>query len=627
MTGIHTPALIGSLLLAATAAPPPHPTERDIQPAEAVDSLESRYEQLATELATLDPSSKKAAETRELLDAIGARLTDQMAERVRADLAKNLLPSDRYPLDVLDQQIARIADVEDWDSARYSKAADILQAERRRTTDEIGATERELGTLSHDQTATRLHLLGELTELLGPGSAAYAGHAAERTQILDRLIRQAEQAMKREEYEAAQQALTLAAEASPDDERIQELLGTTEMRLFERDFRGAVDAGDFDEAYSQLEKMADGPRAEEVRRRLEDSAQRVADYLTALAVADTNEQRYPDAYRRFSQARGIQRMIGAGEPVSRPEEAEFLQMIVREYSAAQEAGLHGLAWGLIQVLEAFDLESVTLPLERRETRERVLDLAIARLTTAPFEDESGAASRFADALGDETILHVYELIPGDVRVIEPGGENDTVREQPMGSQDPGPSPAHYRLGGTIFEARVESSQVQVSRKMSAATGQEDISFEATLHRKVGSCSVSYQLTDSRTASVKFADSARSTAEYEGDSHERVERGDFSVEPKAADLPPDSEILDRLLDTVSEQIGGRLAEVLANPERGYREAGDRLAAEARYLAASRQYAFASVLFERKGRDSEELNDSLRRASVAAISLTGSGGARP
>jgi hypothetical protein len=540
-----------------------------------------------------------------------------MAEEVKAELARHLLASDRYPLDVLERQIERIAPMERWDAARYREGVAVLEAEKKRTGDEIGATERELDTLSGDQVAARLRLLGELTELLGPGSAAYAGRAAERAQILGQLTRRAEQAMEREEYEAAQQALTLASEASPDDERIQKLLGRAEMHLFERDFRAAVDAGDFDGAYSQLEQMAESPQAEEIRRRLEDSAQRVADYLTTLAMADTEAQQYPDAYRRFSQARGIQRMIGAGEPVSRPEEAEFVRVIALEYSAAREAGFHGLAWGLIQVLEAFDPESATLPRKRRETRERVLDLAIRRLTAAPFEDESSAAPGFGDTLGSKAVQHVSELIPGDVRVIEPEAESDTVRERQTGRQEAELTSAHYRLGGTILEAGVESSQMQVSRKTSAATGQEDISIQTTLHRKVGSCSVSYQLIDAGTASVQFADSVRSTAEHEDESHER----------RAADLPPDLEILARLLDTVSEQIGGRLAEVLANPERGYREAGDRLATEGRYLAASRQYSYASVLFERKGRDAEELNESLRRASVAAISVTRSGGAHP
>jgi len=216
MTGIHKSALIGSLLLATVLAacagePQPRFTPQDVQRAEQTGSLESLYEEVAGELRTLDPGSEDAAETRVLLETIGAKLTDQMAERVKAELRENLLPWDRYPLDVLDREIARIAAVEDWDAVRYAKASSVLQAERRRTIDEIRATERELATLGDDRLDARLQLLGHLTDLLGPGSAAYAGYAAERAKILDRLRREAEQAVEPEENEQGDSGLARRA--------------------------------------------------------------------------------------------------------------------------------------------------------------------------------------------------------------------------------------------------------------------------------------------------------------------------------------------------------------------------------------------------------------------------------
>jgi hypothetical protein len=204
MIRTHTTALIGSLLLATalagcTVGPPPRFTAEDVRAAEQSGSLPQLYDQVAAELATLDPDSKNAAETRALLESIGARLTDQTAQEVKTDLANNLLSSDRYPLDLLDQQIALIEDVKEWDPARYERASATLQAERSRTVDEITATERELETLGDDKLGSRLQLLGHLTELLGPGSAAYGGYAAERAKILDQLRGRSEQSTRREE--------------------------------------------------------------------------------------------------------------------------------------------------------------------------------------------------------------------------------------------------------------------------------------------------------------------------------------------------------------------------------------------------------------------------------------------
>ena len=90
----------------------------------------------------------------------------------------------------------------------------------------------------------------------------------------------------------------------------------------------------------------------------------------------------------------------------------------------------------------------------------------------------------------------------------------------------------------------------------------------------------------------------------------------SIAKLIADLPSDIEILATLADTVSSQIGGELAKVLAQPERVYRSNAERYDREANYEAAAQQYAYAIVLEERKNGDVAALLAGLRAASIAS-----------
>ena len=125
--------------------------------------------------------------------------------------------------------------------------------------------------------------------------------------------------------------------------------------------------------------------------------------------------------------------------------------------------------------------------------------------------------------------------------------------------------ANYLVEGTILEAKVDSIEKKGRRTVRVVTEQEtlpnpkhqwwmglssrergkmeeppetitvpkkeDISFEVTVHRKVGIFSVSYRVIDAGTAKVIFADSVRSKAEHEDDSREGVEL----VIPRLAEL--------------------------------------------------------------------------------------------
>ena len=99
--------------------------------------------------------------------------------------------------------------------------------------------------------------------------------------------------------------------------------------------------------------------------------------------------------------------------------------------------------------------------------------------------------------------------------------------------------------------------------------------------------------------------------------EGVELGQFKQDFKLASLPSDLEILAQLADTISAEIGRRLAEVLMDPEARYQSTGDRYIDEGNYAKASEQFAYSFVLAERKGKNVDEIGQLLRDAAVRSI----------
>jgi len=376
-----------------------------------------------------------------------------------------------------------------------------------------------------------------------------------------------------------------------------------------------------------------------------------------LGAEATKAGDVPTAYERFSQARRIRVLLGEGDTRPPPEEAAFVALVKREYEKARKDDRMGLAWGYLQVIRELSPESPTLRRQLRETRELVLQRAVKRLSVSPFEMSEDADSEFGDAVASKVVQHLFEQIPNDVRMIEREQLSDIMREKTIGSEsgresEEGLAAADYLVQGTILEAKVDSIEKrgkQTQRvvtetveqrnpdydawlglsskerdktpqppKTVIAPRREDVTIEVTVHRKVGLFSVSFRLIDAHSAKVIFADSARAKAEHEDTSSEGVELGDFKKEFKLASLPSDTEILTELADTVSEEIGTKLAGVLDNPEDGYRADAERFVEEANYEAAAQQLAYAIVLADEIERDTEPMVAMLREAAIQSSS---------
>lgn len=645
---------------AGGSTPTPGLTPADLAQADQLGTNEEMYRKVSAELAGGDLNEAERARLTQVQHDLGVKLAAEMTESVERTLAETppALPDSGpdpglVPEATLVSLRARIEPMRSWSESAYQALADDLSERMKATRAAITTRQSQLAATSADNLARRLQLLEELTALTGAGSAQAAAYTAERQKIVTELNAIATQAIQAEDFEKAERALSAVAGADPTDSGTQAKLAEVSTKVFERNFFQALERGDADKGYELLVAVAATSSFPLIKPRLQSSSDVMANYYVALGAEATKAGNVPRAYQRFSQARNIQRLLGKGARRSPPEEAPFIDLLDREFERAKKSDQMGLAWGYLNVIKELTPESPTLRRQLREVREIVLQRAIKRLSVSAFETPDRKNSEFGDAVAAKVVQALFENIPNDIRVIEREQLSDIMREKTIESESGSKkaedlASADYLIQGTILEAKVDSvektgkqtkrvvtetseqrnpdynnwlnlsskerKKIPEPPKTIMAPRREDVTIEVTVHRKVAIFSVSFRVIDAHSAKVAFADSVRATAEHEDTSSEGVELGDFKLEFKLASLPADTEILTKLADEVSTEIGVRLSKVLADPENTYRANAERYVEEANYEAAAQDFASAIVLAEQKGQDVEPMLAMLRETSI-------------
>jgi curli biogenesis system outer membrane secretion channel CsgG len=641
-------------LAACASAPEPKVTAEDVRAAADSGQLPNLYETILVELQAPGISDGEKAELQLRLEDAGRRLGAGVEAEVEASMEASRLPSGQVPLQAFGALEPRMAKLERWSPATYARVSEDLSKEKAATEEVIAAKEAALGQLSKEEVTEKLGVLDDLGALNGAGSAAQASYAGQRNKIVAELRKDASTAIENEEYIEAQRMLALVATIEPADRSIEGELVEIDAKLFEQRFYEALENDRPDDAYQALVTLSEAKNFDKIRPRLQDSSDVMADYFVALAAGATESGNVVNAFRWFGQARDIRTRLGLEVPQNVPESQHFVDEIHRRYRIAAKKELYGLAWGYLQVIDEVSQVGPTLRREIRESHEEVLAKAVKRLSVAPFTDSHDSQASYGDTLTAKLLQYLFEKSGDDVRIIEREKLEAIKAEKTLAGGDSDSLIAvDYLVEGNILEAKVDSSE-RAGKKMvrvvveketvpnpewqrwSAATEgerkkqglvrpttttmirekKEDIEIGISNHRKVGVFSVSYRMIDADTAKVLFADTQRVKNEVEDTSSDGVQLGEFKQEFKVAHLPTDIEVLDQLAEDVSAALGKRLAEVLASPELRYEERGDRFVREGNFIDASEQFAYATVLGERKNIDTDELRKKLQRAVVSA-----------
>ncbi len=636
------------IVIASCGATAPSISEADILAAERKGTLQSLYGQIQN--GTGLGASLKAPDKATYLRKIGSRLASQAAQKIAATINDNRLPSNEVPLSVLAEQSSKIADMQRWDAVQHQSTADILAKEKATTVKAINVAQARFSAVATQQIEQKYDALNMLKALHGDD------RQAELAQYEDTLLSDSydliDQLVSRKEFSQAITQLKRLVNIAPDYRDVSSKLADLENTALQETFINYVRDGETEKARKLLLLIAKGPYFADQKSNIMPYAMELANYYIAIAVEATGEENLADAYRLFTEARSVKSLFGIQlEEVT--EETDFIEFIYQLYEQAYNKKSYGLALGYLYVIEALRPQFPELNTFKRLSYGNVMNNAVKRVSTTAFNGETNVRS-IGRSISSKITQYVFDTLPNDVRVVEREHLTAVLREQEIDALQKGSGvqidSADLLIQGTVLEANVETNenkgrkvqrvvterkevtnpafqrwQEMSSNERSKVTQpsrtkmvevKEDIGINVTYVRKVAVLSISYRVVDASSARVLFADSVLDRKEASDESAEGVQLGEFKSEFKIAMLPSDSELLSDLSAVLSKRIGGKVVELLKDPEIEYRRLGQKLFDERNFVNATEELAKALVMSQSKNKDTAELEQTLREYSVAS-----------
>lgn len=609
-------------------------------------TLESLFSQITAQEAVAKPGSSRAEELAGQHKIVGGELAERAAAGVRTRVAAIPRVDGGFPLGPVQTELENARAIARYDAAVHDSLVRELEPEIAATKNEMARREQKLAALGSDAVLDRLKLLSGLAALAGEGSPEQAGYLAQREELIGNVSKEAEKAIRDEDYEKAQDLLGIVQAVDPSDEAARKKKCEVDGKVLLKQFSQALESGSATRSTSLLTDFSEQECFDEIKAALQDSAAPMVEAFGALGAEAAAAQNPGLAYHRYRDAQTISRLL-LGRPAALPGVEALLGQLDGSYEKAFAAGDYGVAWGLLDVLSELGTTTPQMRQQQRMTRDEIDRRAVRGLTAYPFEDPKNAAAKVGDAVASKVVQHIFSTIPSDVRIVEREQLERILDECKRTGNCQDLTTADFIVQGTINDAKVETTEKTGSETRRVVTGQEnvpnpehvawmalkerdrkktpeppatiprditeDVEFDVTAVRKVGIISVSYRVVEASSGRVVFTDSLQDRQEFQDEGRQGVQLGDFKQETDFVELPPDIEILSGdkgLADKISDAIGAKLVEFLQNPEVQYEQEADRAVEEGDYTEASRKIAYAIALSEAKGKDVGRLRELLR-----------------
>jgi curli biogenesis system outer membrane secretion channel CsgG len=620
------------------------------------ESLESLFDAISPQLKSAKPGSDRYLELEAQLRTVGEELAHRSAATIRTRLAEAGRVDGMIPLGAIEREVAdTLPPVKRWDVLTHSELNAELQSELAATRRAVSERESRLAETSEDELLTRINLLSELSALSGTGSERQAHYAEQRDEILRNVSKDAEEAIRLEDYEKAQDLLSIVQEVNPDDEATREKKCEVDGKVIVKRFNDALETGRVNRTMEMLINLSQTDCFSAIRQGLASEAGQMADAFGMLGQESSSAGDLADAYQRYRDASVVSTLLLERE-ADLPGIDDFISKIDKRYDRAFKAGEYGVAWGYLNVMTEFGPTTPQIRQRLRKTRDEIARRAVHGLTAYPFEDTKSTPTKVGDAVSSKVVQHIFRTIPSDVRIVEREQLERILDECKRSGSCNALDTADFIVQGTILDAKVETTEKTSSETRRVVTGREtvtnpdhtrwsqlrererdntpepprtlerdvteDVTIEVNNVRKVGIISVSYRVVEARSGRVLFTDSIQTKQEFQDEGRQGLQLGNFQQETDFVELPPDIEILsgnDGLADKVSEEIGIKLVDFLKDPEEQYSVDAKRFLEEGDYIGAARKAAYTIVLRENKSKDMGTLPDDLKTYAVESPAL--------
>jgi len=619
------------------------------------ENLEALFDQISLQLPTAKPGSDRAIQLQNQLSTVGGELAERASASARTRLSEIDRIDGQLPLGAIEHEISGLRAIKRWDATVYAKINSEFTSELEATRRTIKERESLLATTSERDVLDRINLLAELSALSGTGSEKQARYAQQRDAILRDVSKEAEEAIRNEDYEKAQDLLGIVQEVNPQDMTARQAKCEVDGKVIVKRFNDALETGRVSKTMDMLTEFSETECFSDIKVGLAAEAGPMAEAFGMLGQESVAAGDLAGAYHRYQDAAIISKLL-LDRDADLPGVGTFLSRLDTQYKKAFAANEFGVAWGYLNVMTEFGPTTPQIRQKLRVTRDELSRRAVRGLTAYPFEDPKASATKVGDAVSSKVIQHIHSTIPNDVRIVEREQLDRILEECKRRGTCGALATADFIIQGSILDAKVETTEKSGSETRRVVTGQEnvanpaytrwtqlkekdrektpaptrtltrdvteDVTIQVTNVRKVGIISVSYRVVEASSGRVLFTDSIQTKQEFQDEGRQGVQLGNFKQETDFVELPPDIEILSGsggLADMISEEIGTKLVNFLKNPEDQYSADATRFVGEGDYIGAAQKAAYAIVLREIKSKEIGTLRDDLKDYAMESPAL--------
>lgn len=621
----------------------------------AQTDLESLFDQITLQLSSAKPGSDRALALQGQLDTVGGELAARAAAATRTRLSQVDRIDGQLPVGAIERELGGLPAIRRWDAMVHEKLDSELQEELANSRAALQERETRLASTAERDVLDRINLLSELSALSGTGSEKQARYAQQRDAILRDVSKEAEEAIRNEDYEKAQDLLGIVQEVNPQDENLRQAKCEVDGKVIVKRFNTALETGRTGKTMNMLEEFSETDCFGDLKAGLAAEAGPMAEAFGALGQESVSAGNLADAYQRYKDAKVLSTLLLDRNPTL-PGISTFLKRLDSKHDKAFAAGEYGVAWGTLNVMTEFGPTTPQIRQKLRRTRDEIARRAVRGLTAYPFEDPATSTAKVGDAVSSKVVQHIFRTIPSDVRIVEREQLERILEECKRRGTCSDLDTADFIVQGSILDAKVETTEKSGRETRRVLTGQEtitnpdhvrwaqlpekerkktpepprtvvrdvteDVTIEVTSVRKVGIISVSYRVVEASSGRVLFTDSIQTKQEFQDEGRQGVQLGNFKQETDFVELPPDIEILSGaggLADKISEEIGVKLVDFLKNPEDQYSEEAIRFVGEGDFIGAARKAAYSIVLRDIKSKEMGTLAEDLKEYAMNSPAL--------
>ncbi|MBV1909244.1 MAG: hypothetical protein KUG78_07965, partial [Kangiellaceae bacterium] len=474
-----------------------------------------------------------------------------------------------------------------WDFKRYSVIVPSLKNMLDKTNHEIAEASSQSQRTSKD-VVLQTQWMKKASELAGAGSDEQNMYDSRLAKNIEMLTTQGVEAYKKRMFNMALTSANKGLQIDPGNLQFESMVSQSEAALFEQNFRGALENGKPESAYSALQEIADKPLMLQVKKKMKNSIILLANYFANNAQAAYRKDDLLLAYSEFKRGRDIQEKLAISNK-GFIQEKEFLDLIMAKANSLKTSS--GVVFGLLSIVSEFDPGYPQLDKSKASEIERLKNRATAKLSVTEFKEVLSSNSVVA-SVGRRVASKLERILFASL-----GTQLQIVADL---SALPNPneySGAYLSVEGEVLQAAIETSTNKGQRSQSVLIDikrteteeytkwnkrkrgdaptqfheqkiMEDVLIQVEHIQKLAVTEVAYRIIEPTSQKLLLTNNVVKEEKYSGDSINEFQKGMFHQKYIAADLPSDIKIIDSLASELSVSVGESLKKYLAQPELKY-----------------------------------------------------------